>query len=73
MNPNKQQVCNGLEFEDDLLIEHTHVNPMTHTRDNARVVFSFVLEQVSLYRKLHNPPYLDFTPSIRGKSGFTYI
>ena len=55
MNPNKHQVCNILGLDDDPYIWTRVVKPMTHARDNASVVFSFVLEQVSLNRIHHNP------------------
>ena len=47
MDPYKQQVCNDLGLRVTHLFEHKHVKPMTHVYDNARIVFSFVLEQVS--------------------------
>ena len=55
MNPNKLQVCNVLGLEDDQLFlsTNTFVNPMTHIRDNAWVVFRFVLVQVSLIKLFH--------------------
>ena len=45
-------MCNILGLEKDPF-EHKHiVKPMTHVHDNAWVVFSFVLQQVSLIRLL---------------------